>query len=75
MFPQYRSPLIELGAKTPEYEPIEQPLCTLFAHRDYTSRKIRAFIDYLVETFGDNRAEQTVSAGAENFSLWHKAAV
>jgi len=41
----------------PDYEPIEQPLYALFAHRHYTPRKIRAFIDYLVETFGDNRAE------------------
>lgn len=41
----------------PDYEPVEQPLYALFAHRRYTPRKTRAFVDYLIKTFGDSGAE------------------
>ena len=35
----------------PDYEPVELPLYALYAHRRYIPRKVRAFVDYLTETF------------------------
>ena len=37
----------------PDYEPVEQNLYAVFAHRRYMPRKVRAFVDYLNETFGE----------------------
>ncbi|WP_422026023.1 LysR family transcriptional regulator [Roseovarius sp.] len=35
----------------PDYEPVEQPVYALFAHRRYVPRKVRAFIDFLKAEF------------------------
>ena len=37
----------------PDYEPVEQHLYAVFAHRRYMPRKVRAFVDYLNEIFGE----------------------
>ncbi|MBN9216494.1 MAG: LysR family transcriptional regulator [Mesorhizobium sp.] len=37
----------------PDYEPVEQPIFAFYAQRRHTPRKIRAFVDYLAEVFGD----------------------
>ena len=39
----------------PDYEPIEQPLYAVIAQRRYIPGKVRAFVDYLVEVFGEKR--------------------
>ncbi|MCQ4635062.1 LysR family transcriptional regulator [Shinella sp. CPCC 100929] len=35
----------------PDYEPVEQPIFAFYAQRRHTPRKVRVFVDYLVEAF------------------------
>lgn len=36
----------------PEYETLEQPIYSVFVHKNYMPAKVRAFIDHIVETLG-----------------------
>ena len=35
----------------PQYKTVEQPIYAVFVHKNYMPAKIRAFVDYLIETF------------------------
>ncbi|MDQ0563041.1 DNA-binding transcriptional LysR family regulator [Rhizobium mesoamericanum] len=36
----------------PDYRPVEQSIYAFYAQRFQTPRKVRVFVDYLVEAFG-----------------------
>jgi LysR family transcriptional regulator for bpeEF and oprC len=40
----------------PAWETIDQPIYAVFVHRNYMPAKIRAFIDYMIETFRERSA-------------------
>jgi DNA-binding transcriptional LysR family regulator len=42
----------DLTRLLPEYETVDEPIYAVFVHRHYMPAKVRAFLDYLVETLG-----------------------